>query len=223
MEKPIIILIASLLLAGCINFNPKGNEKEQFERNSADTKEELADDSSMRYNPHLKFKNVPIDGDLELFVTRMQRRGFKVKEKTTDQAALCGDFADFKECTVYVETLTGKNLVSRISVCFPEQEQWEYLYGDYKHLKELLIAKYGKPSSCIEKFLSSYGLRPKDDNEKMYSVYLDNCKYETHFATEKGEIILWIEHESATHAFVMLSYKDKINSGIIKRHAINDL
>jgi len=223
MKKIIISLLTLASLTGCINFNPKGNEGKGISEDSVEVKVDPADDIAMQNSQHLKFKNVPIDGTLDKFVSRMVRSGFKTEEKTTGQAILSGDFADFKDCTVYVETLSGKDLVSRITVCFPEQDQWEYLHDDYKHLKELLSTKYGKPSSCIEKFHGSYGLTPTDDNDKMYYVHFDKCKYETRFATNKGEIILWIGHESSSHAFVLLSYKDKINGNEIKNHAIDDL
>lgn len=216
MKKLTISLVASILLTGCINFNPKGSGTKEISKDSAD-------DLVIQNSPHLKFKNVPIDGSLDKFVARMVRRGFKTEEKTTDQAILSGDFADFKECMVYVETLRGKDLVSKIAIRFPNQDQWEYLYGDYKHLKELLTVKYGKLSSCVEKFQDSYDLTPTNDNDRIHYVYLDKCKYETRFATDKGEIVLWIEHESVSRAFVMLLYKDKINGSIIKKHAIDDL
>lgn len=217
-------MIATLFLTGCINFNPNGNKVEtSSEETSVDLVEDSADELAMQNSPHLKFKNVPIDGTLDKFVARMVKSGFKKERKTADQAILSGDFAGFKECVVYVETLTGKDLVSRIAVSFPEREQWEYLYGDYKHLKELLITKYGKPSSCVEKFQGSYGLTPTDDNDRMHYVHFDKCKYETRFTSDKGEIVLWIEHDGVSSTFVMLAYKDKINGSVIKNHAIDDL
>lgn len=224
MKKLLYCILTTLFLTGCINFNPNENKAEiSAEDTSVDIIEDSADELAMQNSPHLKFKNVPIDGTLDKFVSRMVKSGFKKERKTTDQAILSGDFAGFKECVVYVETLTGKDLVSRIDVSFPEQDQWEYLYGDYKHLKNLLITKYGEPSSCVEKFQGSYGLSPTDDNDRMHYVHFDWCKYETRFASEKGEIVLWIEHDGVSSAFVMLAYKDKINGSVIKNHAIDDL
>jgi hypothetical protein len=224
MKKYLYYMIATLFLTGCINFNPNGNKVEtSAEETSVDLVEDSADELAMQNSPHLKFKNVPIDGTLDKFVARMVKSGFKKERKTADQAILSGDFAGFKECVVYVETLTGKDLVSRIAVSFPDREQWEYLYGDYKHLKELLVTKYGKPSSCVEKFQGSYGLIPTDDNDRMHYVRFDKCKYETRFTSDKGEIVLWIEHDGVSSTFVMLAYKDKINGSVIKNHAIDDL
>lgn len=49
------------------------------------------------------------------------------------------------------------------------------------------------------------------------------CKYETEFRTEKGKIILWIEQGGYKSGSTCLQYNDKINSGIVKQKAIDDL
>lgn len=230
MKKLIICLMASSILTGCANSDSKGNKddttivedsSEIVEELSAIEIEDSVYNSIMREKPHLKFKNVPIDGSLDRFVSRMERSGFKTEEKTSGQAVLIGDFAGYKGCLVYVETLNGEDLVSKIAVRFPSQSQWKNLYGDYKHLKELLTAKYGKPASCVEKFQDSYGYKPENDHDRMYYVMSGHCNYETCFATDDGEITLWIEHNISS--FAALMYKDKINSGIVQNHAIDDL
>lgn len=179
------------------------------------------DDANMKKSTHLKFKGVPIDGKLDEFKSRMERKGFKHIGTQDNAEILQGDFADFKECTIYVTTLDNKDLVSKISVVFPEQKQWKYLYGDYTHLKELLTEKYGKPSACTEKF--QFFHEPRNNSEKMSYALLGGCQYESQFTTDNGEITLWIEHESSLSCFVMLSYKDKDNSNIIREHAKDDL
>ncbi len=224
MRKYFYYMATTLFLTGCINFNPNGsNENTSTEETSVDAIETQADELAMQNSPHLRFKNIPIDGTLNEFVSRMVKGGFKKEKITTDRAVLRGDFAGIKECIVYVETLTGMDLVSKIAVSFPRQEQWKNLYGNYIQLKELLITKYGKPASCVEKLQALYGMSPTDDDSKMQCVYTDMCKYETHFTTDKGEITLWIEHDSVISAFVMLTYKDKINENLIKNHVIDDL
>lgn len=209
------MLVLGISLSSCINFNPKNKEEEIMENPQ--------DDAAMESSSHLKFKGVPIDGNLNEFVSRMKQKGFKHVGTQDEIEIMCGDFADFKECLVYVTTLDEKDLVSKIAVAFPSESQWEYLYGDYKHLKELLTEKYGKPSSCVEKFQTSYGNGPSNDEDKMHSVKFDRCKYETRFTVDNGEIVLWIEHENVSSCFVMLLYKDKVNGSVIREHAKRDL
>lgn len=153
----------------------------------------------------------------------MAKKGFKYKGDTRDGASvLKGDFAGYKECKIYVCTLDNKDLVARISVTFPPQEQWKHLHGDYKNLKALLIKKYGNPASCVEKFQEA-SIYASDDWFKMSGVKNDKCQYVTCFNVKNGQIILSIEHQGHSSCFVMLTYSDKSNSHTIKQHAIDDL
>lgn len=143
------------------------------------------------------------------------------KTKNDDKSVqLKGDFAGYKNCSVYVRVLDYKNLVDRIGVVFPECDTWSVLSSNYFSLKEMLSKKYGSPSDCIEKFLS-YS-EPQDDRDRMYEVRMDRCEYNTIWQVEKGEICLSIQH-GEYGCFVMLRYTDKINSEIMKAEAINDL
>ena len=110
---------------------------------------------------HLSFKGVAIDGTLNSYVTKMRAKGFSSISSTNGIALLKGDFAAHKSCTIVVATMQNKDLVSRIGVMFPEQEQWQYLYGDYSELKNLLTIKYGEPTNCIEEF---QGYTPDSDS-----------------------------------------------------------
>lgn len=221
-KKLLLSLLLPPLLAGCIDFSPKGKPE-------GEKVDVVADNEEMASNEHLKFKGVPIDGTLETFVGRMSRSGFAKVEtgilgfpQTTEKgrAVLEGDFAGFKKCRVYVHTLTGQDLVSRITVHFPDQNQWQHLYGDYKLLKELLTEKYGRPASCVEKFESSYG--PSDDNDRMYEVRMNRCKYITKYKTAKGEIVLSICNDGIV-PFASLIYYDKINGNEVREHSLGDL
>ena len=217
----LMAVIFCFCLSGCINFNPnRSKDSEEKVDEEAVVNDDPNDDAMMEKSSHLKFKGVPIDGTLKEFTTRMKRKGFKSVGSDDGLEILQGDFAAFKECVIYVSTLDNKDLVSRISVAFPKEETWEYLYGDYKHLKELLTEKYGQPSSVTEKFQERY---IDDDNDRMHAVKMDKCKYETRFKTDNGEIVLWIEHESVVSCFVMLTYIDKVNGSIIKNVAKDDL
>lgn len=208
-------------LTNCINFKPheKAEEKEDEEEI---IKSNAQDDAEMAKSNHLKFKGVPIDGPLELFVERMERKGFLCNDMEDGRAVLNGDFAGSKNCRVFVETLDGKDLVSRIKVAFPPKDQWKYLYGDYKYLKDLLTEKYGEPASCKEVFKDSYGSAPSDDNDKMHSAMNGECEYKTCYVTDKGEVVLAIEGAMFS-CDVVLVYKDKANGSIIEEHIKGDL
>lgn len=170
---------------------------------------------------HLTFKGVPIDGTLSSYVAKMKAKGFSYLGSSNGVAMLKGDFAAHKSCTIAVATMQNKDLVSRIGVMFPEQDQWQYLYGDYSELKELLTIKYGEPTNCMEEF-QGYS-QPKTDSDKMYEVQFDNCKYVSFFSTPKGEIQLSISHDGVSSCFVKLLYIDKINNNSVRQDALDDL
>jgi hypothetical protein len=176
--------------------------------------------AQIQSSTHLTFKGVPIDGTLNEYVSKMKQTGFTHTATEDGVAMLTGDFAAYKNCIVGVATLKQKDLVSKITVIFPESDTWSLLSSNYFSLKEMLTEKYGKPSECVEKFQSNYG--PDDDNSKMHEVIMNRCKYYTTYETEKGSIQLSIENNDMT-SHVMLAYYDKINSEIIKAKARDDL
>lgn len=172
-------------------------------------------------SPHLSFKGVPIDGTLNEYVQEMKKKGFDYVGTEDGIAILQGDFAAYKGCTIGVATLKQTDLVSKISVIFPDCTTWSLLANNYFTLQEMLTEKYGKPAEVVEEF-QSYA-EPKDDDSKMNNVKLDRCKYFTTYETEKGSIQLSIEHNSVFSCFVLLSYFDKINGDIIRAKAMEDL
>ena len=169
---------------------------------------------------HLTFKGVPIDGTLREYTLKMEKNGFTPIRTEDGVAILKGDFASYKNCVVGVATLKQKDLVSKITVIFPENVTWSSLSSNYFSLKEMLSEKYGEPSDFVEKF---DGSEPRGDESKMYEVKFDNCKYYAVYKTEKGSIRLSIEHDGVTSCFVQLAYRDKINSDIVKAKAKDDL
>lgn len=170
---------------------------------------------------HMKFKGVAIDGTLDEYVLKMKNSGFTHAGTESGIAMLKGDFAGYKGCIVGVATLKQNDLVSKITVIFPERDTWSSLSSNYYNLKEMLTEKYGRPFNIVEKF-DTYS-KPDDDGDRMHAVKMDNCKYYTTYETENGNIQLSIDHESVFSCFIRLSYFDKINSKIIRKKAKGDL
>lgn len=170
---------------------------------------------------HLTFKGVPIDGTLMEYVSKMKQNGFTHLATNDGTAILNGDFAGYKDCAIGVSTLEQKDLVHKIVVIFPEKDTWSTLCGNYIDLKEMLTEKYGEPSEVVEKF-DSYS-QPRDDENRMYNVKFDNCKYNSTWETDKGNIQLSINHKGVVNCFITLVYFDKSNSELMRAKAIDDL
>lgn len=214
----VVLVLLCLRIAGVWKSEPD-DENKSLEPVEVDA---TADSVAMEQSTHLKFKGVPIDGSLAQFLSRMQSKGFEVTSERKDEIhRLEGDFAGFKQCEVYVSTLDNQDLVSRITVCFPTQDQWKNLYGDYKTLKEMLIEKYGRPVSCVERFTSYMG----DEDDAWCMIVLQNgeCKYVTRFSADEGDITLSIERREVLSGFVQLVYQDKENGQVVRKSAIDDL
>lgn len=192
---------------------------------------------------HLIFNNVPINGSLKNYVAQMEKKNFRIyvehdmfdlegDEETKEQkeqreqkakleaykegkATMLGDFADFKKCSLYVETLANKDLVYKIQVEFQYVYEWEKKKENYFHLKQLLTQKYGAPTSCTEK------LKPEsmEDYDINNSFHKGRSKYETIYKTDKGDITLYINKNSR----IILEYLDKKNSELITEHALEEL
>ena len=197
---------------------------------------EIPDDGT-----HLIFNNVPINGSLKYYVAQMEKKNFRIyierfdlegDEETKEQkeqreqkaklkaykegkATMVGDFADFKQCSLYVETLANKDLVYKIQVKFQYVSEWEKKKENYFHLKQLLTKKYGAPTSCTEK------LKPEsmEDYDINNSFTKEKSKYETIYKTDKGDITLYINK----HYYLILEYLDKKNSELITEHALEEL
>ena len=214
--KKLVLFLCILCFVGCTSSDSrkKSAHTNKTSVNSNGNSDYYDDDT------HLKFKGIPIDGPLDEFISRLEDCGYEHIGGKDGVELLVGEFASYKNCLIGVVTLEKKDLVSTISVVFPEQKSWEYLYGDYKSIKNLLKEKYGKPSSCKETFQSNY---LDSDMEKMMAVQMDGCKYESVFEVENGTITLWIEHDGIMSCFVMIRYTDKINSQEIMQHALDDL
>lgn len=172
-------------------------------------------------NSHMTFKGIPINGNLSDFTAQMKQKGFTHLATQDGIAAFTGEFAAYKECTIAAVSSKSTNTVSKVGVIFPECKTWSKLYGNYSQLKEMLTQKYGEPSESIENFESHSEL--DDDQDRMFAVEFDQCKYISIWSTEKGDIELSIDHNGVTSCFVKLLYWDKINTEKVTNSAMDDL
>lgn len=85
----------------------------------------------------------------------------------------------------------------------------------------MLTQKYGNPEDVIEEF-QGYS-SPNDDNDRMYEVRMDRCKYICDFTTDNGFIELRISHMGVSSCFVVLVYIDAENESKVQSSAIDDL
>lgn len=175
----------------------------------------------MAQEEHLSFKGVPINGTLKQYTAAMVKAGFKSEGTQDGLSLLSGDFAGFKNCIVGVSTLKNCDVVNRIAVLFPEKDTWSALIGDYEHLKDLLIEKYGDPDIVRENFTKYHG---NDSGLKLYAVNDGEIEWFAVFSTDLGDIELTLVGGTIGYkARVRLSYWDAKNSETVRQNALDDL
>lgn len=173
-------------------------------------------------NQHLSFKGVPIDGTLKAYTDAMIKAGFHHKGTYDGVAVLSGDFAGHKDCTIGVYTLKNLDVVSFISVLFPDQETWTSLKSEYETLKSMLTEKYGEPEESVEQFTTN--VHNYDNFFVMHALKDEKYEWYTNFSTELGSIKLTIsEGEEYSTGRVVLVYMDKANGEKVRNAAMDDL
>lgn len=170
---------------------------------------------------HLKFKGIPIDGELSAFMNEMLKQGFVREAKYENGAIFSGKFAGANDCKIIVHCSEG--VVTAISVMFPFSDTWDELYGRFSSLKEMLTKKYGHPEVSKEEFQS---YTPSGDDMKLFAVEHDNTDFFHVFEVKNGTIELSLSHRKENYdekAFVLLKYFDKINYSKKESSAYDDL
>lgn len=174
---------------------------------------------------HMKFKGIPFDVSADEFVSRLKRQGYKyVTRPYNDYILMTGDFAGYSECNIYINVVLPDDVIGAVAVNFPNQSRWSHLQATYNNIKNMLIEKYGTPSSCTEEF-DSYR-QPTSEYDAMSLLKQDKYKYETKFYVEGGIIQLnisrvYVDYE---HIFyVSLTYYDMDNRQKSTKNAIDDL
>ena len=169
---------------------------------------------------HLTFKGVPIDGTLDNFVKELVQKDFTLDKSSDTEAKLHGTFAGYSNCKLEVFTLKQKDLVSSVSVFFTSYKTWEDLYKVYSDLRGLLDVKYGGPTYFERGFFPA---DPLNNGVRMSYVIAKQCRYKTDYKLPKGDINLFITHDNMYGPVVVLKYSDKLNSGISRAQALEDL
>ena len=157
---------------------------------------------------HMTFKDISMDCDLTTFVSKLEAKGYTTDLIQDNGAALSGDFAGKKDCTILVVCTANSKLVWKVGVKFPERTSWSSLKSEYKSLKESYSKKYGIPES-FEFFSKPYY---EGDGYELQALRLEKCHYASFYNTPAGGISLEINADKR----ILVTYEDNINIQIKK-------
>lgn len=163
---------------------------------------------------HFTFKDIPINGSLNQFVTRLIKQNFKLIETSDHDALLTGRFAE-KEVNILVQA--SSKTVYSVTVMYPKQTSWKAIKTQYENIKEILTAKYGKAKEIIEKF--------DDPKYEKYSLELlalsqDKCDYMAHFITNTGNGMIRLN--ISNDANLVINYVDAINYLLVSNESYKE-
>lgn len=155
---------------------------------------------------HLRFKNIPITGKLNAFISNLETQGFQIQYEKDNAVVLTGEFVD-SNCDIYVLSTPISDIVWKVVVNLSENESWYSLKSDYKRFIKQYTEKYGKPDSHYEFFVDPYY---EGDGYEIQALRREKCKYITFWELNNGSIAVKIS-ESAQISF---AYEDAINAKI---------
>lgn len=174
--------------------------------------------------PHIKFKGISLGGPVKEFAWNLEKQGYKFITERRSHHVFTGSFAGYTNCNIYVASAEYEDAVRAVSIAFPEQTKWEYLYNNYTNIKDMLKEKYGEPLVCEERFDAPR--EPTSEYKIMSLLKQDKYKYETHFYVTGGIIKVIISHIIVDYQhifYVSLHYIDGATSISNDRRAIDDL
>jgi len=162
---------------------------------------------------HMTFKNIPIEGNINDFVEKMEAQNFSVEEKLDGVITMKGSFAGFDDCRIYLIFSKKSQTVWKVTVSLPEQVSWTSTKSRYEDYKEKYTQKYGRPTKSYEFFLSPY---ERGDGYELQAISLEKGYYSTYWKSNLGTIVVEIEATSNSKGWVRLLYEDAAGVEIMK-------
>lgn len=168
---------------------------------------------------HLEFMGVPLDGTSSSFIAKLTIDGFKHVGRENDCDKLTGTFAG-KDCTLFLESTAATKTVHTACVILNKQTEWEPVKADYALLKQGLTAKYGEPYEFKEEFRGGF---KEGDGYEYAAIYGGKADWYSNYQTELGDISLSIKYQEHFSMAVVVTYRDKANSGNVIKELTEEL
>ena len=168
---------------------------------------------------HLSFKGVEITGTRDEMVAALGKKGFRYEENNNGVPLLIGNFAGYKDVEVNILGPVSSNEATAVRAEFPVKMSWVKLENDYSTLKELLVKKYGEPTTVVEEFRDG----PHDESsKKLMSLIRNNCTWKSVFEVKEGRITLFMKHQGPICCVCML-YEDNAGSADVEKAVLKEI
>jgi hypothetical protein len=147
-----------------------------------------------------EFMGVKIDGTKPQAIQKFIAKGFKVKKQDDTWVQMLGVF-NKKEVELYLSFTPISKKFWKLTVYFPESNNWSTLKNDYFYYKKILTEKYGEPTQSYESFLSPY---EEGDGYEISAIVLEKCGYASFW------LDLVIGLEISKYKQISISYENPI-------------
>ncbi|MDR0510837.1 MAG: hypothetical protein LBH06_07085 [Rikenellaceae bacterium] len=158
---------------------------------------------------HLEFMGIPIDGNVNSFVAKLQAKGLKFVKWEEGSAIMSGDFIG-RKCFMVVFPTPKSKTTHSVIVIVQGAKVWSSLKSQYDNLVRLYTDKYGEPDEVEQTFKSPFH---EGDGFEILSVQKDRCSYKTTWRLDENKIVtgtvIAIGIDSSCD--IMIGYADGIN------------
>lgn len=164
--------------------------------------------NSVNSQEHLKFKGIPINGNVNAFSKELAKQGFTISNTKGSMVTLIGEFVG-KRCEITVVGTKKTFLTWKLYIEFNKLNSWSALKSDYKELKEQFTKKYGD-GEYYEFFSKPYY---EGDGYETTALSVDKCTWSTYWKVDMGNIDITIEGSNN----ISISYQDMLNTEVMRK------
>ena len=162
---------------------------------------------------HLNFEGIPITGQVDNFVTKLNAKGYERTGETREFVYMKGTFMD-KEVKLTVVYTPLTKAVWKVLVEFGVESCWSSLKESYFRYKDIYARKYGEPLS-VECFSGEYY---DGHGYELEALSYGECSYTSSYDTLNGLIRL----EMFDSGCIWIHYIDNAGAALMNNEASDD-
>ena len=162
---------------------------------------------------HLNFEGIPITGQVDNFVTKLNAKGYERTDETREFVYMKGTFMD-KEVKLTVVYTPVTKTVWKVLVEFGVESSWSSLKESYFRYKDIYARKYGEPLS-VECFSGEYY---DGHGYELEALSYGECSYTSSYDTLNGLIRV----EMFDSGCIWIHYIDNAGAALMNNEASYD-
>lgn len=167
---------------------------------------------------HLKFKDIPLYGNYQLFAQKLIQKGFRKSSDRDGVATLAGPFMGFPKVTVKVNSDPSTLKVTSVVAMLEAEENWEELEALYRETVEVYTQKYGQPRDHAEAF----SVEARGGAAKLEALRSGQCLYRSHWKFGLGDIFI-VPLFSGGKYYITCTYNDNKEKSLYPQSVFDDI